>query len=382
MTAEIDFGLYRYYPALQSAPPEHLGYQRLPDTDKDLLLPIFELNWRRGKADLNPAVELIKESAAKRSFILDLSKEPAPPAFIPQSGPTKESIEQQAISDAYNLLLAKLLNPDDGFREWRTFAAQFPNAIPTLQFEDAAAQSRQILRQAALFLKSRSALAIRVTLDVDDTIFTVIGQIFSILDNPGQLLVVLDAGQGRVGFKNRAEESARRLTLLHKEVPVTQRHLLRIVQMSSSFPSALKDDLSTVKSYDWSLWRKVREAGVVLFGDYGGIRRHQNNWFIPSEWRATTIYPFDEAWLVYRDENAQDSGGWIKGAGKISKADGYSSEAGIWGSDAIERAKRGKLDGMEQVQNWRAAAVNLHLHRQIRVAGDAVTHFGSGEDDE
>lgn len=78
-----EFSQYQYYPCLQCSEPEHIGYRELSDEDKDAILPIIELSQTKNEASFGDTIQAVKGLLASRPFILDLSKDRAPTAFVP-----------------------------------------------------------------------------------------------------------------------------------------------------------------------------------------------------------------------------------------------------------------------------------------------------------
>src|SRR6185312_6289007 len=138
-------------------------------------------------------------TAGRRPFILDLSHDAAPPPYIPRDpdGDRQRIERETAAQTGYNSALQELLNPADGFAVWRSYATQFPNAVPVLQFTDAERQQRQILRQASMLSAAVGSIAIRINRESGGIIPQLIASIMSVISSPDRMLLLVDCGQGR-----------------------------------------------------------------------------------------------------------------------------------------------------------------------------------------
>ncbi len=204
--ASIDFSQFFYYPALLCGIGEHLGYRELPAGDKQNTTPILELSHRSSFSNFEIAANEIATTSDGRPFILDLSHEPAPPPTYRASLHTRTNKGSRARRKPRQVkpIAYGSLNPADGFSAWREMVTRFPNANPTIQYTDAHSQTGPILRQAVLLSQGGNCVAIRITQQDGMDICEIIPQIFSILETPDRLLIVVDCGQGRTHISERA----------------------------------------------------------------------------------------------------------------------------------------------------------------------------------
>lgn len=369
---QVDFSQKSYFPCLQCSDAEQMAYRHLSDEDKDAIFPIFEISQTRNEAALEEALNSISESAQNRPFILDLSHDRAPQAYVPQNNPDTVRVRQiQAAQDAYNAVMTGLLTPDDGFAAWRALCERFPNAIPVIRYTDPVAQANSILRQAfRLSLGGSQSLAIRVFPETGEEIFSIIGQILSILESPDRLLIILDCAQGRRDVSRRAEFARQAIARISEELEPALVPYITSVCVSDFFttpPSAVG-----VRAYEnsgWTLWGEVSEFYPVMFGDYAAHKRiRKTNTFVPGEWKAKTIFPLDESWLVYQDANSQDAEGWLRGAAAVCAHDEFDGFPDCWGGNMLQRASNGSIAGVESARFWEASKINMHIHRQISYA--------------
>jgi len=385
----VEFSGITYYPDILCTPGEHMGYRRLSDQDKDSIVPIFGLSRRPSAPDLTDSIRMITESVGDRPFLLDLDPRPAPPPYVardpadPAADRRRVAAETQA-QESYNRELRRLLSAQDGFAAWREFCNIFPEAVPVLQFEDPVADGLDLLRQAAMLARGGNSIAIKIRQDTDPAIIGLVAQTIAILDHPGQLLIVIDCGQGRLRISERAEFARTRMQAILSELSVTQRPEVRAVCMSNSFNtpnhSGLRD--RPTPNLDWRLWREASEVYPFAFGDYAATHRPgAHSSFQPRDWRATVVYPLGESWLAYRAPNTNDEQGWIDGAVAIRDRPEYPPAPGVWGVEMIEQAAGDDLEGLNSARFWYAAKVNIHIHRQLAYSAEQLAAASNGDDD-
>lgn len=361
----IEFSQFQYYPCLQCSEPEQIGYRELSAEDKDAVLPIVELSQIKNESSLDETLEVAISLLGTRPFILDLSKDRAPPAYIAKQNPDQAKINKlQASQDAYNDALLSLLTPTDGFSAWRECVSKFPTAIPVLQFTDPATQSKNILRQAAQFWKSGfEKMAIRVNPETSDEIFSTLGQIIAFLDSADQLLLIVDCGQGRQQIAERAEFAKKAVARVREELDASQLLNLSALCLHDSYTSP-PQGARFYESYSRELWREASAGFPFLFGDYAGHRRlKKSSTYMPGEWKAQVAYALPEGWIIYRHPNAQDSQGWIAGSKAIVSSDDFDDGLDCWGSDLVKAAAEGNLDPYGSARYWHGAKINMHIHR-------------------
>lgn len=368
-----DFSQFIYYPCLQCSEAEQIGYRELSEEDKNAILPIIELSQIKYESSFSDTIASIHDVFGSRAFILDLSKDKAPAAYVPKNNPDHVKIKKlQAAQDAYNKVLISLLNPADGFIAWRELLNNFPNAIPVLQFTDPATQAKHIIRQAAQFSKSGvKKMAIRINSETSDEIFEIIGNIIAILDSADQLLLIVDCGQGRQKIADKADFAKKAIARAVEELDASQALGISAVCLHDSFTTP-PEGTKLYESHSRELWRQASTSFPFLFGDYAGHRRHKSSsTFITGDWKAQVVYPLSEAWIIYKHPNAQDITGWITGSKTIiNDVDNFDSALSCWGSELIKSAAKGNIGSHSSARYWHGAKVNMHIHRQIKYSNN------------
>ncbi len=362
---------YYYYPSLLSGWSELTAYRELSDLDKRRILPIIELSRRRNASDLEAAQSDVSSTFANRPFILDLDKRPAPAPYISKmpSDPLAETlrVEQETASQrSYNAILQRLLNPTNGFSAWRELVAEFPNAIPTLQYDDVVTQGRQILRQAAFLSSEHQNFVFRIRRDGVEHALEIAIQIAAILRDPGQMLIIFDCGQGRIEVKEKERfviEGVQRITA---EIELPYRSSFNFVCMSNSFPTLAHNGLTSKSNIDRRIWQSVRDIAPVAFGDYAAVNRpNAYASYMVWDWRATVVLAKNTSWNIYRHINAKDPNGWIEGAQSLVADVSFPGVGDCWGNDLIAAASEGNITLVDAPRFWHAAKINSHIHRQI-----------------
>lgn len=380
------FAAYSYYPCLQCSDGELLGYRMLSGADKDAILPVIEISYRNRMA-FDDSIAAIAATVEKRPFILDLCHEPAPAPYISKSPKDKGKdarrvADQQKLKEEYDQSLSAAINPRNGFEQWRKIAAQFPNAVPVLQFSDVVDERQQVLRQASLFFAEGRRIAVRVLPEVAISRPDLIAQIVSISPQTENVLIILDCGQGRQRISDRAVSAVEAIARVRDQIDISQRASMSAVCVSSSFTQPPGPFPRDYESREPELWRQASEAFPFLLGDYAAMyRRTSATTFVPGEWVATVVCPLDDSWLVYKHDNQKDASGWIEGAKAVV---GMLSAAGekmprVWGGEVIARACRGDLSDADKVSVWHAVKVNIHIHRQIKSAPSRISDYSNGD---
>ena len=375
----VDFSSIFYFPCLQSSPEERLAYTHLSEEVKDRILPIFELSivrrpdsWRLSEPELNAI-------CPNRNFILDLCQEPAPQPFVPRA-PTPDDERridtERRYNHNYNNFIDTLLAPRDGFSNWRNLVARFPNAIPTIIYNDPRTQERQIVRQAALLAQNSQSIAIRIRETFADEMCSIVPQIINILGSASQLMIILDAGYGRQNVQRRSQFIANSIGRITAGLDVGELAEVQATTMSSSFSRPTQDGTNEMLGRDWQIWRVARQVFTFKFGDFGSMFRiYPPNTFRSPEWTATVNLPQDESWINYKHPNNNDRQGWVDGSIDITPRPEFAVSPMCWGKTQVTRAATGDLAGIDRASIWRAIRINMHITRQVDSAENVIDNY-------
>lgn len=372
----IDFNQFSYFPALLAGDVEKHAFDELSDSSLDVTLPIFELTRYRYEGDFGHSIKLLQGIPKERPYLLDLDKRVAPRPYQSSapSDPAAEALrisEQTASQMQFNAELDNLLRPTNGFENWRNLTADFPEAVPVLQFTNPAAQQLNIIRQASLLSQGGRSIAMRIRGYMSEITCNIAAQILSMLASSSQLLLIFDAGQGRRDLEARGQWIAHSLDSILSQVDIQQQAGLVAVAMSNSFNPPTHNGMREVTNRDWEVWSGAAETFSFRFGDYGGSPRTNDiSSFVPRSFRATVVYADDEIWLINRHENAGDPAGWVLGSqaitNHIANQDEYSPIE-CWANGIISQvAKTGELGPSTTSRIWHAVRVNGHMERQAK----------------
>lgn len=269
-------------------------------------------------------------------------------------------------NDAYNAFLNGLLAPANGFENWRNLCANFNNGIPVLQYTNPPSQRTAILRQAAFLSSGGNTICIRISQSHYETLISLAIQILATLPSSGQLLIILDCGQGRRGVTDKIDWVLECLTLLLAGLEPDQIMNLSIVCMSNSYPPMNHDGMRVVENCDRQIWLGAYEQFPFLFGDYAASPRAANlSAFTPRSFRATVVHSLDDQWLVHRHANADDPDGWVEGSEAIVAHEQFDPMVS-WTDETIVATAEGNSTGMDTPRPWHAARIAGHIDRQFR----------------
>jgi hypothetical protein len=370
----VTFGNYEYIPVLASTEVERLAYGHLRPDTRAGILPLFELTRHRSAETLQSSIELV-QSTVDLPFLLDLDKRYAPPPYQ-SANPTNPAAEQLRITretqenDAYNAYLSSLLAPNNGFERWRHICAMFPNAVPVIQFTDPAAQQNAILRQAALLGHGGNSVALRMGRIQHEELLTIATRILATFPESGQLLLILDCGQGRRGVAEKTQWVLDCLASISAKIEPEQMMGLSIVCMSNSYPQMNHTGLRAVPNCDRQIWEAAYEQFPFHFGDYAASPRLPNlSAFLPRKFRATVVHSRNDQWLVHRHENSDDPQGWIVGSQVITN-DAAFAAIDSWSDNGIIAAAGGNIAGMDTPRPWHASRIAGHIDRQFSYQPD------------
>ncbi len=339
---EIKFDSHRYYPSLRSRPAEVVGYDKLDDNQKDLIIPAFTIGaWPR-QDDIGHPVQKILSATAGRPFIIDLTTEPT---YI--TGDVK-----------------RLRSPDGDFKAWRKFVEEIDSPlIPTVQITPDAKISN-IIRQARSFENSGiNKLAFKVRGYGEDTAKII--SALSALDATENAIIIIDAGYVRDTLPASLAGCISTINEIRDEVDDAE-----IVVTATSFPASVVSFLDPnsggkrglISMLEARLHAAIGEEAAI-YGDHGSIH---SKVYITSGGRYTPRidYPLNDAWAFERRPDTK-SDGYIDAAQKIISSYSEIKEDDTWGAEMIIRAAGGNIEGMKTPASWIAARVNMHLSKQI-----------------
>lgn len=348
------FENFRYLPILGVRPAELMALTRLPNPDKDALLPIVCLKKWYSSGSLTKSMAQIERAFDQRQIILDLG---------PLGNGTGADLE-----------MAALRNADNAFESWRAYLQDKATCIPTLQTNGADPDSLQ--RQAALLLELGRGLVVRLPcVRESEAIIASLGG----LDCAAQhILVIIDAGQ----LAPRADIPLIAVTataLVEAAVQSLGAAVLSFAVCASSWPMEFASIDRVTARIDIRerqlhsvVAQSIARAGLghaVIYGDYASVFAGQRRQSRPTDAQRVD-YPTRSRWLFHRREQAD---GFVSAAQAIIADEDWEPELELWGAERIRRAAEGELDGLIYQKDWTAVRINLHMHAQL--------HFDAGRDE-
>jgi len=337
---DVDFGAYRYFPALRTRQAELKGLEKLDAQRKAKILPTLTLGrWPRA-LDFAKAAEKAAEAAAG-PFILDLTSDGAHLAN-----------EQ-----------AKLRAPEGAFGAWRAFAAEVPLAIPVVQMAEGPGV-RDFIKQAQAIEKAAGRVVFRIRDFSKDTSATISAP--SALDDVRNALVMIDCQFIRPALVAYVTACVSTINALRAEFPE-----LVIAVLGTSFPQStlsFADSTGTRGSIDIqerALHARIGGNAVAAYGDHGSVHSVVYDDAPIMRWAARVDYPRDLDWYFERRPSDQSAEGYVSAARAVAATDPDIGKRGIWGEEVILRAAAGDVLGQRAPAPWISVRVNIHLARQI-----------------
>jgi len=352
----VDFGAYRYFPALRTRLAELKGLEKLDERRKALILPTLTLGRWPKALDFSKAAQRAAE-AAGGPFILDLTSDGAHLA------------DEQA----------RLRDPSGAYAAWRAFAAETPLAIPVVQSTEASGV-RDFIKQAQEIEKAAGRVVFRIR-DFSRDTPAAIGAL-SALDDVRNALVMIDCQYIRPALVAYVTACVSTINALRAEFPE-----LVIAVLGTSFPQStlpFADASGTRGSIDIlerSLHARIGGSAVAAYGDHGSVHSVVYDDAPIMRWAARVDYPRELDWYFERRPSNQSADGYVSAAKAVAAVDPDIGTRGIWGEEIILRAAAGDVQGQRAPAPWISVRVNIHLARQIDFASRERAQPGTDDDD-
>ncbi len=354
---------FHYYPLLKTTDAELKAYSNLDSSVQDNILPIFELTKSR-RSTKNPLgkisirLEQLQDLADGRPFIIDLTTEP--------------SLSNTEIRDLLN-------DTADGFKAWREFVAQIPNAIPVIHYNENAADA-DTKKQAKELEAKHKAVAFRADA-YDPDMMEYLGVILNALKRPDQLIIILDLGYVPVlEWQDAVSPIKARIAEILKHTKA--KHL---VCLSSSYPKTVlapgygDDESGDFPIIEVNICEEVQLTHKdLIYGDYSSI--HPIRYPMGGGgWIPRIDVPLDRSCFYHRKRAVKEEvKGKVKGkiedayidvAKKVLKDTRYKPIKGLdaWGDIEIAAAANGAPNG-KSPSHWIAVRASLHITRQLNRA--------------
>lgn len=372
----VDFRRYGYIPSLLGGEAAQLAHDKLAPRTKAEILPIVELCWQPGARDFQHSLDAARTIGKNYPFLLDIDKRPPPNPYVPPRSSKPEKAEhrlreQREMKEAFEAVRNRLLQPSVGFANWRALTREFPNAVPILQVTNARGQRDEVLRQARLICAGGSSAGIRIPMSMVEDICDLAAQILVRVDDPKQILLIFDCGQGRSQLAKRSGFVADAFLAIRDRISTGRADRLQAVCMSNSFILPTKKGIQFIENYDREIWRRISVGARLAFGDYAATERRPHSSYQLWDWLPTIAHTLPNGWLMNRHENRNDAAGWVAGCKNV-KADFRFSSIRSWCDRVIEQTAAAGSSPLARQRLWHAARMNGHMERQFAHRGEAI----------
>lgn len=348
-----------YVPLLHARLAEIRALRELPNSSKNLTVPIVKLRpWLNSKT-LDRALEVVEEAVGNRLYGLDLDDY----KFEVAPDPSKPA----------RVEFSALFDPTDAFRNYYDLVESGPNRIPV--FRNIASQNPQISDQLDQAEELERGLFVRASPALPGALLTVANLVIERdMDN---VVFVLDCGWGRDILAQAAICTGIVQSLVDKSDE------LEIVVAASSFPNSFVGigDRGEFLANERRLFQEVRRlvnGGNITYGDWGSTRPPSDPVPMRNIPRIDLARPSD--WVCFRSEDGEEYDDIAQRAMSDAAWDGA---LGIWGEYMIEATATGADGSIRSPAMAAAVRVNLHLHQQANFDNPDGLHVGDeavGED--
>lgn len=358
---------YKYSPVIKTTDAELKGYEKLDDSVKDQILPVFELTRsRKSKKNMIQAVSKRMNSiegivGLERPVILDITSH----------------------DDLQNEEIESFADETHGFANWCEFVEDYRsriNVIPVIHMlpptEDPGGEVQKQIKR--LIDGQYDALAFRfspfdferedgITND-DELLVELTAYIKIILKHldAKDLILILDAQYIDQSVIKRKSNTISKLLVF-----VSQYDFKLVSVVSSSFPSYVvghesgcNDDEGYITILEKQFFQMVcsgYESNNLIYGDYASIHPIRSGPQGGGSWVPRIDFPLSTVSLYKRYR--RDNGGYITCARELVQDEDFIANPNpCWGACMIDSANRGDPEG-KSPSFWISVRVNLFISR-------------------
>lgn len=327
------------------------GLRRLPDFDKDVILPNIRLRKWRNSATLEKSFEKIAEAIGPRPLILDLDDRPA------------------AVKNATDEQLVALHDPSGGHAAWVGLLQNRHNMTPTVQWGGSAAQTIG-QTQALLQLGRGVAIRLRKSHQWD---WAGLSSLTAVQFGQAPTLLILEVGQ-ITARTDLAAASAEIAGISAAAAASLQATRITVTIAASSFPAefaSIDREHARLPIRERGLFTMLQAANTfrpqglpLIYGDFASVCCAKASMARGGAPRVDLACRNE--WAYFRREADQS---YVEAARAAMVDPGWQDRLFIWGMNEIRRAALGDLSDLHYPQRWVTTRINAHLHQQ--------THYGS-----
>lgn len=330
----------RYYPTICIRRAEMKAMEKLPETEKEKMLPVVLLAPWLNSINFENTFRIIAKSIGNIPIIVDIDRHFQSSSELPSREYFRE------ISDVTT-----------GPEKWMKLVAEHDNYIPCIQIANV---HPDVIRKQVSVAKSLArGFAIRIELQKGGSVEDLLEIVSENLDQ--DILIIID-----YGYKVSSEIAESNVSILMDKF-LSISNDLKFVISGSNFPNAFSD-------YDDFASSETIFSRVI----YSNLSQKYGNYsFFYGDWASTkprsydgggstplprVDFPTANRWIIARSkENAWD---FQKAAEMITRLPEWQSRPMVWGTGVIEKAAKSLPGGISTGPQAIAARVNVHLYLQ------------------
>lgn len=341
-----------YVPLLYTRLAEIRAMRELPESSKNLLVPVFKLRpWLNSKM-LDRALEVIEEAVGNRLYGLDLDE------FKYEANPDPE---KQARVD-----FTALFDKENGFEAYYTLIGNGGNRVPV--FRELTSQDIQIEQQLDRIQAIDRGVFVRAKVAEPGHLFDVASAIEQ--RAIGNAVFIIDCGWGRDILTSAA------LAVSHAQNLIEISQEFEIVVAGSSFPDAFaglgaRFEISAIERQLYSEVRRQVNHPALYYGDWGSTRPPTDPVPMKNVPRIDVARPNN--WISWRSEDEES---YVEVAERTVSDPTWDGELGIWGEYMIVATSEEEEVRIKSPAMAAAVRVNLHLHQQANFENPDGLHIG------
>lgn len=348
-----DLNQISYLPVLSARPAEMVALQELPNRDKDLILPFFQLRPWVAARRLEAALERLDEAYGERPFFITLAE----PDF---------SGERRDVHDELDLLR----DSAGGFARWCQFVEDRERLMPALQLTDVT----QFDAQAARLHGLRRGVVVHIERSAFPFIRQIAARTSANTELGSDTIFVLDFGRQTHTFLVHVAETVGYLRTILEVAPNA-----RVAISASSFPQSFAS-ISEQPIFERMVFNQVREqiGAAAIYSDRGSARAERQAGGGRPIPRVDYVQP--GSWLFFRDDEGLDrASAYAQQAQTLMASTAWRPDLRVWGTQMIERTALGDPSAIVSPARATAARINIHLHLQTFYDNPAAA-FDTDED--
>lgn len=360
---------YNYLPILAISTAEMSALEKLPEKDKDLILPIFPIKGWLGSYTLDKTISRIMSSLGERPWIADIDGD-----FV------FENKKYQATPDSQREVFKevdRLLDPTNGYQNWVDYIEGLNKVIPVLQTHDISEIDLQIKKLSSL----QRGLAVRFIIKKDspDKINNIVKAL--VVNKVEKLLIIIDLEDIKRSDVLQSAQYGLLVSKLSKLIP----NAIFSTSASSfpfSFSGSYRGELPIYERQLHTEVCKLCQDVRIIYSDRGSARANKagGGGGLPP---PRIDYPLRNDWRYVRKEftDMKDLDACKKekhflyqeAAKVITNSDYWVADLRLWGVQMIEKTVALRDEYCITSPN-RATAVriNIHLYQQLHYSDRAI----------